>query len=367
MTDVFFFDYSTGADVLSGLQKVMEKTAVLGNMPQGSSVAVKLHMGEKGNITYIRPVFVRRIVDLTKKRGGNPFVTDTIALYPGSRNSRRKYLLTAASNGYVRQSVGAPIVIADGDGEERTNVRLEKVVEDCRMNEVGVANRIYEADYLVVLSHVKGHMITGLGGAIKNLGMGCVTRSAKRVQHRINPTLLDESKCNGCGDCIEVCPSSAITLIDGMPYHDAEACIYCSTCLFRCESGAWFWEKENKSRFQVYLAHAAAAVMQRFKGRAVFVNLIQDVTPCCDCASPAGLPLIADVGILASADPVAVDKASLDLIDKAPAIHPSLPATGPDRLGAMHGTDSLIQLRVAERLGLGSLAYRLIRSGDAAA
>ena len=135
-----------------------------------------------------------------------------------------------------------------------------------------------------------------------------------------------------------------------------------ASCLFACDSAAWFWRRENKSLFQVYLAHAAGAVMERFRGKAVFLNLIQDVTPNCDCAAPAGLPLIADVGILASTDPVAIDMASLDLVDRASAVHPSLPAGCADRLGALHGTDSLVQLRVAEELGLGNVNYRLIRS-----
>jgi len=360
VSDVFFFDYSSGAEVLSGLQSVVERTGGLKEVTGSSSVAVKLHMGERGNTTYIRPVFVSKIVAQIKKRRGKPFVTDTVALYPGARSSQRKYLSTAASNGYVRQSVGAPIVIADGDGEDGVAIKLDKTVDNCRMKEVSIATKIYEADFLVALSHVKGHMITGFGGAIKNLGMGCVTRSAKREQHRMNPTLLEESKCDGCGACIDVCPTSALTLVEDRPGQDPETCIYCSTCLFACESSAWFWERANKLTFQVYLAHAAAAVMRCFEGRAVFVNLVQDVTPCCDCASPAGPPLIADVGILASTDPVAVDKASLDLVDKAPAIHSSFPERGRDRFGLLHGTDSLVQLRTAERLGLGSLAYRLI-------
>lgn len=362
MSDVFFFDYSAGADVLSGLRQLLQKGGFLKNIPDGASVAVKLHMGELGNITYIRPVFTRRIVDLVKEQGTSPFVTDTVALYPGSRDSRRKYLRTAAANGYVRQSMGAPIVIADGNGEDGVSVTLRRTVRRCAMRKVAVARGIYEADFLVVLSHVKGHMITGFGGAVKNLAMGCVTRSAKREQHRMNPVFLDESKCDGCGDCISACPSSALVMVDGRPQQSPENCIYCSTCLFTCESGAWFWKKENKSLFQVYLAHAASAVMQRFRQKAVFLNLLQDVTPCCDCAAPAGLPLIGDVGILASTDPVAVDMASLDLIDRASAIHPSMPAKGMDRLGTLHGTDSLIQLRVAEELGLGSSDYRLIRT-----
>jgi len=359
MSKVFFFDYSKGKNILSGMESLCIESQLL-KIPKGCSVAVKLHMGELGNITYIRPVFVRKVVDLIKKAGGKPFVTDTISLYPGERDTESKYLSTAAFNGFVKESVGAPIVIADGDGYEGIPVPVESKVKGCKLKEVKVATEIYRADFLLLLSHVKGHMITGFGGAIKNLGMGCVTKEAKREQHRVNPPLLDESKCNGCEACIEVCSSEAITMQQGKARRDLEKCIHCSTCLFECPSGALFWERSNKEQFQVYLAHAASAIMHRFKGRAGFINFVQDVTPHCDCAAPAGKAIVPDIGILASLDPVAIDKASLDLIDKAPHLLTPTPLTPPDRVGKLHQVDSLVQLKVAQRLGLGSLDYQLI-------
>jgi uncharacterized Fe-S center protein len=190
--------------------------------------------------------------------------------------------------------------------------------------------------------------------------MGCVTKEAKREQHRMNPPLLDESKCDGCERCVEVCPTAAITIEEGKPVRDLEKCLHCSTCLFECPSGALFWERSNKEQFQVYLAHAASAVMQKFKGKIGFINFVQDVTPQCDCAAPAGKALIPDIGILASLDPVAIDKASFDLIDQAPTVFSPTPLTSPDRMGKLHQVDSLVQLTVAQRLGLGSLEYQLI-------
>src|SRR4030042_2475288 len=203
-------------------------------------------------------------------------------------------------------------------------------------------------------------MLSCFGGAIKNLAMGCVTKKSKSEQHKANPPLLDESKCDGCEACVKVCPIEAITLEEGKPKRDIEKCIYCSTCLFECPSGAMFWKQRNKERFQVYLAHAASAVWHRFKGRIGFINFVQDVTPHCDCAAPAGKPVVPDVGILASLDPVAIDKASLDLIDQSPTILSPILLPPPDILGKMHQTDSLVQLRVAQRLGRGSLDYTLI-------
>jgi len=359
-SDVFLFDYSSGRSVLSGLDKLCTASAVLAGISAGNSVAVKLHMGELGNISYLRPVFVRRLVDLVKRRGGRPFVTDTVALYPGGRTTEREYLSTAAVNGYVEGSVGAPIVIADGDGDDGVPLPVRRRLPGCDLREVGIASGIDEADFLLVLSHVKGHMITGFGGAVKNLAMGCVTREAKKEQHRVNPPLLDNAHCDGCQACVGVCPAKALSVRKGKPVRQTGKCIFCSTCLFACDAGALQWERDNKERFQLYLAHAASVVMDRFRGRIGFINFLQDITPCCDCAAPAGGALVPDIGILASLDPVAIDRASLDLIDAAPAMAASVLPQGPDRMGRLHNVDSLVQLRSAEKLGLGNRGYRLV-------
>jgi hypothetical protein len=316
-------------------------------------------MGELGNITYIRPVFVSKVVDLVKKAGGRPFATDTTVIYPGGRETAEEYLATAAYNGFVEDSIGAPIVIADENGDAGVSVTIQNPIQDCQLREVKVASGIYRASSLLVLSHVKGHALTGFGGAIKNLGMGCVTKETKSAQHRVNCPLWDESRCDSCGSCAEACPPQAITMSEGKPSRDLTLCTFCGTCLFECPTGAWYWPDGAKEKLQVELAHAAAAVFSRFSGKAGFINFVQDVTPDCDCAAPSGRPLVADVGILASYDPVAIDKASLDLIDKAPLIPGTTSARPPDLLGRMHRTSSLIQLRVAEKLGMGSLGYEL--------
>jgi uncharacterized Fe-S center protein len=358
MSKVVFLDYSRETGVLPGIERLCRDSGILKAISKGDSVAVKLHMGELGNVTYIRPAFVRKVVDLVKERGGRPFVTDTVSLYPGGRDSESKYVATAAYNGFVKETVGAPIVIADGNGDDGNRVRIEKATGDCSLGSVEVAARIHDADFLLVLSHVKGHMITGFGGALKNLGMGCVAKRSKREQHRVCPALLDDSKCNGCEGCLESCPVGALSMQEGKPQRDSAKCIYCSTCLFTCGRGALSWERENKERFQVYLAHAAAAVMHGFKGKAGFINFVQDVTPHCDCAAPAGRALFPDIGILSSTDPVAIDKASLDLIDKARMIG-GRTIPGPDKLGKWHHVDSLVQLRTAQELGMGILDYSL--------
>jgi len=354
---VLFFDYSRGRNILQGIEALFTGLGFGGMV--GGSVAVKLHMGELGNTAYIRPVFVWRVASLVKKAGGRPFITDTTTNYPGERDTTEKYLATAACNGFAESTIGAPVVIADANGDAGISIPIGNSIEGCRIREVKVASKIYGASSLLVLSHVKGHELTGFGGAIKNLGMGCVIKETKRAQHMVNSPLLDESHCNGCGRCAKVCPPQAITMSQGKPSRDLARCIFCSTCLFVCPSDAWLWPQEAKERLQVELAHSAAAVFSKFTGKIGFINFVQDVTPMCDCTAPSGRPVVADVGILASYDPVAIDKASLDLIDQAPLVSGATEARPPDLLGKMHGVSSLVQLKVAEKLGMGSLDYEL--------
>ncbi len=360
MSTVAFLDYSKEEDVLPGIEKLCHRSGILKAVRRGDAVAVKLHMGELGNVTYLRPAFARKVVDLARKRGGRPFVTDTVSLYPGGRDTRSGYLSTAAFNGFAAETMGAPVVIADGDGDESQAVTLPKTVRDCGLRRVEVAAGIWRADALLALSHVKGHLITGFGGAVKNLGMGCVARRSKREVHLVNPPLLDESRCDGCAGCLEACPDQALAMVEGRPQRDRERCRYCSSCLFACGRRAIWWDRRNKERFQVYLAHAAAAALSRFGGKMGFINFIQDVTQHCDCAAPAGRALFPDIGILASTDPVAVDKASLDLMDRARLSKGGRRITGRDKLGQWHDVDSLVQLQTAAELGLGSLEYDLV-------
>jgi len=360
-SEVFFQDYSRGEDIRDGLEKIFLRSGLSKIVPMSGTVAVKVHMGERGNVTYLRPVFVRMIVDLIRKIGGSPFVTDTTALYPKGRFTAHEYLKTAAFNGFTKETVGAPIVIADGeDGYDGTPVQLKRSLDGCRLREIKVASAILKADAMVVLSHVKGHQLSGVGGAIKNLAMGCVTKEGKAAQHIMNPPTLDEARCNACGICVKVCPFDALTMRKNRLARNLGRCMYCSNCLFSCPQGALFWPEGGKAKFQVYLAHAAYGVLTAIDKRRIgYLNFIQDVTPHCDCCTPAGQPLVMDVGILAALDPVAIDKASLDLIDRAPRI-PSLPmADSPDLLGRINETDSLIHLRTAQKLGVGSLDYRL--------
>jgi uncharacterized Fe-S center protein len=360
MSQVLFFSYKGVHDALTGLKRLFDKSGFAGMVPKGEPVAMKLHMGELGNIRHLRPVLARKVVDIIRDKGGKPFLIDTIANYPGSRESKKKYLDTAARNGFVQASVNAPVVIAD-DADELQTIPIMNPIDGCELKEIKVSSLLLKPSLLVVLSHVKGHELTGFGGALKNLGMGCVSTSTKRAEHRVNmPIFAEERECNACGKCADACPPDAITLVDGKPRRAVAECIYCGTCYFKCPSHCWIWPPGSKEKLQVYLGHAASAVHSRFKGKVVFVNFIQDVVPYCDCAAPSGNPVVQDVGIALSLDPVAIDKASLDLIDQSPIIPGATSAKPPDILGKMHHTNSLVQLETAEKLGVGRLEYKLV-------
>ncbi len=360
MGQVFFFSYKEEENVLSGLKRLFERSGSAAMIPRGESVAIKLHMGELGNIRHMRPVFVRKVVDIIIKRGGKPFLFDTVANYPGGRESKEKSLDTAARNGFVEASVNAPVVIAD-DADDSQTIHIKNLIEGCEMKEIKVPSLLLKPPFLVVLSHVKGHELTGFGGALKNLGMGCVSTETKRAQHRVNmPIFAEERECDGCGKCVDACPPKVIKLENKKPRRAPAECTYCGTCYFKCPSHCWIWPPGSREKLQVYLGHAASAVLSGYKGKVVFVNFIQDIVPYCDCAAPSGNPVVQDVGIALSSDPVAIDKASLDLIDKSPIIPGATSARPPDILGKMHHTNSLIQLETAEKLGVGTLKYKLV-------
>lgn len=357
MSDVFFFKY--GTNPLNGLKQLFSISRVLDSMTADSSVAVKLHMGEKGNIRYIRPALVRQVVDIIKKKGCKPFLFDTITAYPGGRENREKYLKTAAMNGFVQATVDAPIEVFD-DGDKTEKILINPI-EGCTLTEAMVPSFLLDEDFCVVLSHVKGHELAGFGGAIKNLGMGCVAKKTKQSEHMVNMPIMDGTKeCDGCGECARKCPTDALSVVEGKIQKVVAECTSCGTCLFSCPSDCWVWPPDAKHRLQVNLAHAANAVFSGYKGKMIFVNFIQDVVPDCDCAPSEKLPVVQDSGIALSLDPVAVDKASLDLIDQSKVLPGYENFSSPDILGKMHETSSLIQLEIAEKLKMGSLTYKLI-------
>jgi uncharacterized Fe-S center protein len=357
-SEVFFFPYDKGRAFLKGLRTLFSKVAEV--VSAGDSVAVKVHMGEYGGSAYLHPPIVRRACDLIKEAGGKPFVTDTTTLYPVGRFTASQYLATAARNGFTEESVGVPVIIADGEqGYDGEWANIPRQVSGSSLDKIQIAKKIFNADSLVVLSHVKGHDTAGFGGSIKNVAMGCVTKESKAAQHRANRGVIDISKCTGCGQCVEACRFKALSLLEEKIVRDDEKCMNCSHCLYLCPEEVYSLPPQARERFQVNLAHAAAGVLSRFHSKVAFINFIQDVTQLCDCVAPSSFPVVPDIGILASKDVVAIDKASLDLIAQSKPLGKFADISSPDILGKINDTDSLIQIRTAQKLGLGNVAYQL--------
>ncbi len=357
-SEVFFFPYDMDRAFLRGLRTLFSGVANV--VSASDSVAVKVHMGEYGGSAYLRPPIVRRVCDLIKEAGAKPFVTDTTTIYPMGRFTASQYLATAAFNGFTEESVGAPVIIADGEqGYDGEWVDTPRRISDCSLDKIKIAREIFDADSMIVLSHLKGHGLAGFGGSIKNVAMGCVTKESKAAQHRVGRGVIDLSKCTGCGKCVEACAFKALSLLEEKIMRDEEKCMNCNNCLYLCPEEVFSLPPQAKERFQVYLAHSAAGVLSRFHSKVAFINFVQDVTPLCDCATPSGLPVVPDIGILASTDVVAIDKASLDLIAQSKPVGKFANVSSPDILGKINDTDSLIQVRAGQELDLGNMAYEL--------
>jgi uncharacterized Fe-S center protein len=308
--------------------------AKLGKMiHEDDVIAVKTHIGEEGSVRYLRPTYIRKVVDFIKDLGGNPFVTDTTALYPGARFNAVDNIKTAARNGFTRETIGAPIVIADGvRGYDGVGV----AVDGKYLKKVNVARALSEVDAMVVVSHFKLHEFTGFGGAIKNLGMGCVTKDTKAACHRVNRPFHLPNKCTVCKECIEQCKYDCIKLKNKKIQFDRSSCKGCLACYFNCDEDAYKLPENIRENLQKVLAESAFGVT-KFEF--------------CDCAPMAGVPVVPDLGYLLSNDPVAVDAACVDLIDE-----------DFDRNGYSKGDwdkkKMVGQIEYAEKVKLGSEEFR---------
>ncbi len=294
----------------------------------GDKVGIKIHWGEKGNRSFLNPHYTAEVVRWLLEKGAKPFVFDTTVLYSGGRRTGEDSLKTAAGNGFTESALGCPILIGDGlDG--RAVVEIAAGYRHFRT--VQVADVIQRADGFVILSHFKGHLGAGFGGAIKNLSMGFASRAHKQRMHAdAHPILGRREKCNRCGLCAEICPAKAIQppSESSPPAFNLKKCIGCAECIALCPKAALkvFWDTDMKV-FQERLVETAAAVWRVIGGKSLVVNALVKVTSECDCM-PGKHPAIADdVGFLCGTHPVAVDAESIRLIGEAPfdKAHPDVP------------------------------------------
>lgn len=362
---VYFHNLRTRGEKGNKANKVRELLdhVMSGSMvAEGDLVAIKIHFGERGSDCFINPIFVRPVADRVKRMGGKPYLTDTNTLYSGGRHNSVDHTVTALEHGFDYTVTGAPVIIADG----LRSGNVKEVHVGCKHFEnVKMARDLVEADAMVVMSHFKGHELAGFGGAIKNLAMGGAPVQGKKEQHSVT-ICVDRSMCVGCGNCHDVCPEAAITLEGGKAELDHEACIGCGECMTVCPEDAigMDWETEIVP-FMERMTEYALGVAKCFEGRACYITFLTDITPDCDCTSWSDAPIVPDIGILASVDPVAIDQAGYDLVNAQRGFKDSLLQTcheeGCDKIAALRPeTEPTIQLSYGERIGLGYREYELI-------
>jgi uncharacterized protein len=350
---VYFVSVKDIGDVPESLNKLallIKKSAVLADFHAGLNVAIKTHFGEAGNTAFVKPPYVRAIIEAIKGTGATGFLSDANTLYRGRRLNSLDHVKLAAEHGFTKDSIGMDIVIPDCSKKENT---AEIPLNLKYVSSAKIARVFIDADALVAITHFKGHALNGFGGALKNVGMGCATREGKLAQHcDISPVTFPE-RCIGCGECVNVCPVGAITVVDCKSSLDKIKCIGCASCMAACPTMALFIDMGAGKDMQKKMVEYAYAVLNRKKNKCAFFNFAVSINKECDCWGKENPRIAADVGILASSDPVSIDKASFDLVKA---------SCGKDVFHEVHPDyDGLVHLEYAQSVGLGNLDYELIR------
>ncbi len=365
---VYFTDMrcKVGTSLLMKLEKLIRKAGIAEMDLENKFVAIKIHFGEPGNLSFLRPNFSKTVVDVLLGEKAKPFLTDCNTLYVGRRKDALEHITSAYENGYTPFSTGCHVIIADGlKGTDEVEVPLEGTTY-CQSAKIGRA--IMDADVFISLSHFKGHEMTGFGGAIKNIGMGSGSRAGKMHMHSDGKPTVNQEKCRKCGVCIEYCAHDGISYdADKKAHINHDNCLGCGRCIGVCNFDAiepsWMTSFDNLNG---KMAEYSLAVLQ---GRQHFhISIVNQVSPYCDCHAENDAAIIPDIGMFASFDPVALDKACIDAVNAAPAIGTSIM----NDCGCSHGqlgdhfksvhptTDWRSQIAHAEKIGLGNGDYELI-------
>jgi uncharacterized Fe-S center protein len=333
MADVYLLDLTKSykKSIVEMFKTLLERSGGLKIIEKGTTCAVKLHVGERGNVNYVQPEYVRIVTDTIKKAGGYAFLTDTTTLYAGQRHRADLHIDLAKEHGFDF----APFIVADGlwgdDYVEKDNAKI--------------ASLIGRVNTMVCISHFKGHLNCGFGGALKNLGMGCASKGGKLDMHSRSKPHIDIEKCTHCRKCLEYCLYHAIVEHKGDMIIDESKCVGCCGCMSICADRAirFQWNQASKD-VQKGIARYGARVIEN--KRVFYINFLINISPNCDCFH-SNEPMIApDIGILASYDPVSLDQACYDLIRKPiDKLHPDI--------------DPSIQIRYAEKYGAGESVYEI--------
>ena len=370
---VYFSDLRTdayGASLTTKLKKLMKKAGIGDIDMEGKFVAIKMHFGEMGNLSFLRPNYAKAVADLVSEMGGKPFLTDCNTMYPGSRKNAIEHLYCAWENGFTPLSAGCPVIIADGlKGTDDVEV---PVAGGEYVDKAYIGHAIMDADVFISLTHFKGHEMAGFGGTIKNIGMGCGSRAGKTDQHSNGKPSIAEDLCRGCKRCMKECANSGLVFNEQKKKMqiDQYNCVGCGRCIGSCNFDAIRFNESNAvALLNRKMAEYTKAVVD---GRPQFhVSLVMDISPNCDCHAENDVPILPDIGMFASFDPLALDQAC---VDACLAAEPLPDSQLSDNMAKPdfhdhhdHFTNSTPEsewetcLAHCEKIGLGTREYELIR------
>jgi uncharacterized Fe-S center protein len=331
------------------LKQLIDESRIFDFIQKRQKVAVKMHFGEEGNTGFINPNHLGVICGEITNKGAAAFLTDTNTLYQGRRMNSTDHLKIAREHGFTKEVTGAEVIIPDDTKEESV---ITKNIDQKLIKTARVARFFIEADGIVAVNHFKGHMLTGFGGALKNIGMGCATREGKLAQHCDVSPVIDRDKCIGCGACEKICPVNAIHIENSKSVINKSVCTGCANCIGVCPTWAMSVDLEAGQAVQKKMVEYAWSLLKGREKRVGFINFAIKINKECDCWGMDNPRIADDVGIFASSDPVSIDKACFDLVNK---------SSGKDIFKASHpDQDGMIQLEYAQNLDLGNLDYELI-------
>lgn len=368
---VFYTDFRAkiGEGFPTKLKRLI-KAAGIGDIDMdGKFVAVKMHFGELGNLSFLRPNYARAIVDVVKELGGVPFLTDCNTLYPGSRKNAIEHLYCAWENGFTPMTVGCPVII--GDGLKGTD-DIEVPVEGGEyIDKAMIGRAVMDADVFISLSHFKGHETTGFGGAIKNIGMGCGSRAGKKAQHMNGQPEIDPELCRGCRACMKECANDGLSFDESTRKMsiNTQNCVGCGRCIGACNFDAIAFANYAATKdLNCRMAEYTKAVIQNRPN--FHVSLIVDVSPNCDCHAENDAPILPNIGMFASFDPLALDQACVDACLKATPLPNSQLAEAMEKEDFCDHHDHFENttpnseyktcLAHAEKIGLGTRDYEIV-------
>ncbi len=368
---VYYTDFRAkiGEGLPTKLKRLIKEAGIGDIDMDGKFVAVKMHFGELGNLSFLRPNYARAIVDVVKELGGVPFLTDCNTLYPGSRKNAIEHLYCAWENGFTPMTVGCPVII--GDGLKGTD-DIEVPVEGGEyIDKAMIGRAVMDADIFISLSHFKGHETTGFGGAIKNIGMGCGSRAGKKAQHMNGQPEIDHELCRGCRACLRECANDGLSFDESTRKMsiNTQNCVGCGRCIGACNFDAIAFANYAATKdLNCRMAEYTKAVIQNRPN--FHVSLIVDVSPNCDCHAENDAPILPNIGMFASFDSLALDQACVDACLKATPLPNSQLAEAMEKEDFCDHHDHFENttpnseyktcLAHAEKIGLGTRDYEIV-------